>query len=131
MRAKISSIVLILHLDHDEDQDAGSPKLSLISLFFNTPDSNFEKKHRCIAILRNYPQRRLRRFLKHRKFRFTRDDEYDVSRCIVDIDVHTLREEHCSRSHSDDRNYAAFLRSSLTTVAYLSSIVTHQADIRC
>ncbi|GBN45443.1 hypothetical protein AVEN_258506-1, partial [Araneus ventricosus] len=67
----------------------------------------------------------------HRKFRFTRDDVYDVSRCIVDIDVHTRLEEHCSRSHSDDRKCAAFLRSSVTTVAYLSSIVTHQADIRC
>ncbi|GBN58672.1 hypothetical protein AVEN_192318-1 [Araneus ventricosus] len=33
---------------------------------------------------------------KHRKFRFTRD-VYDVSRCIVDIDVHTHREEHCFR----------------------------------
>ncbi|GBO15986.1 hypothetical protein AVEN_19288-1 [Araneus ventricosus] len=68
-------------------------------------------------------------FSKHRKFRFTRDDVYDVSRCIVDIDVHTRREEHCSRSHGgDDRKCAAFLRSSVTTVAYLSSIVTHQAE---
>ncbi|GBN71079.1 hypothetical protein AVEN_17478-1 [Araneus ventricosus] len=67
-------------------------------------------------------------FSKHRKFRFTRDDVYDVSRCIVDIDVHTRREEHCSRSHIDDRKCAAFLRSSVTTVAYLSSIMTRQAE---
>ncbi|GBL73324.1 hypothetical protein AVEN_159358-1 [Araneus ventricosus] len=66
-------------------------------------------------------------FSKHRKFRFTRDDVYDVSRCIVDIDVHTRCEEHCSRSHIVDRKCAAFLRSSVTTVAYLS-IVTHQAE---
>ncbi|GBN30896.1 hypothetical protein AVEN_239468-1 [Araneus ventricosus] len=51
-------------------------------------------------------------FSKHRKFRFTRD-VYDVSRWIVD--VHTLREEHCSRSRIDDRKCLPFLRSSVIT----------------
>ncbi|GBO26966.1 hypothetical protein AVEN_211069-1 [Araneus ventricosus] len=68
------------------------------------------------------------RFFEASEIRFTRDEVYDVSRCIVDIDVHTRCEEHCSRSHIVDRKCAAFLRSSVTTVAYLSSIVTHHAE---
>ncbi|GBO17212.1 hypothetical protein AVEN_252967-1 [Araneus ventricosus] len=66
-------------------------------------------------------------FSKHQKFRFTRDDVY-VSQCIVDIDVHARCEEHCSRLHIVDCKCAAFLRSSVTTVACLSSIMTHQAE---
>ncbi|GBN06605.1 hypothetical protein AVEN_125396-1 [Araneus ventricosus] len=72
---------------------------------------------------------------KHRKIRFTRDDAYDVSRYIVDIDVHTRREDHCSRSHIDDCKCAAFLRSSVITVAYLSPWFFHRdssnRDISC
>ncbi|GBM03155.1 hypothetical protein AVEN_70579-1 [Araneus ventricosus] len=51
-------------------------------------------------------------FSKHRKFRFTRD-VYDVSRCIVGIDVYKRREEHCSRS-------------SEITVTYLSPRFFHR-----
>ncbi|GBN67554.1 hypothetical protein AVEN_267494-1 [Araneus ventricosus] len=73
-------------------------------------------------------------FSKHRKFRFTRD-VYNVSRCIVDIDVHKRREEHCSRSRIDDRKRAAFPRSSVITVVYLSPCFFHRdsssRDIRC
>ncbi|GBM03596.1 hypothetical protein AVEN_203170-1 [Araneus ventricosus] len=63
---------------------------------------------------------------KHRKFRFIRDDVYDVSRRIVDIDVHTHREDHCSRSRSDDRKREALPRSSVITVAYLSPCFFHR-----
>ncbi|GBN06534.1 hypothetical protein AVEN_201984-1 [Araneus ventricosus] len=48
-----------------------------------------------------------------------------ASRCIVDIDVHTRREEHYSRSRIDDRKRAAFPRSSVITVAYLSPCFVH------
>ncbi|GBO04483.1 hypothetical protein AVEN_24968-1 [Araneus ventricosus] len=55
-------------------------------------------------------------FSKHRKFRFTRD----VSRCIVDIDVHKR---------------ATLPRSSVITVAYLPPCFFHRdsssRDIRC
>ncbi|GBM25905.1 hypothetical protein AVEN_272244-1 [Araneus ventricosus] len=56
--------------------------------------------HRKISMLRNHRRSDVYIvvFSKHRKFRFTRDDVYDVSRCIVDIDVHMRREEHCFRS---------------------------------
>ncbi|GBL74126.1 hypothetical protein AVEN_71756-1 [Araneus ventricosus] len=71
---------------------------------------------------------------KHRKFRFTRD-VYNALRCIVDIDVHTHREEHCSRSRIDDRKPEAFPRSSEITAAYLSPCFFHRdsssRDIRC
>ncbi|GBM18892.1 hypothetical protein AVEN_137266-1 [Araneus ventricosus] len=73
-------------------------------------------------------------FSKYRKFRFTRDVD-DVSRCIADIDVHTRREEHCSRSRIDNRKREVFPRSSVTTVAYLSPCFFHRdsssRDIRC
>ncbi|GBN11131.1 hypothetical protein AVEN_91329-1 [Araneus ventricosus] len=56
--------------------------------------------HRKISMLRNHRRSDVYIvvFSKHQKFRFTRDDVYDVSRCIVDIDVHMRREEHCFRS---------------------------------
>ncbi|GBN36526.1 hypothetical protein AVEN_64294-1 [Araneus ventricosus] len=60
---------------------------------------------------------------------------YNVSRCIVDIDVHKRCEEYCSRSRVDDRKRAAFARSSMITVAYLSPCFFHRdsssREIRC
>ncbi|GBL72868.1 hypothetical protein AVEN_158514-1 [Araneus ventricosus] len=90
-------------------------------------------KYRCYAIIAG-PMLILSFFSKHQKFRFTRD-VYNVSRCIVDIDVHTHSEEHCSRSRIDDRKREALPRSSVITVAYLSPCFFHRdsssRDIRC
>ncbi|GBN87417.1 hypothetical protein AVEN_218632-1 [Araneus ventricosus] len=90
--------------------------------------------HRKISILRNHRRSNVYIvvFLKHRKFRFTRDDVYDVSRCSVDIDVHTRREEHCSRSHIDDRKCAAFLRiiSDYRGVSFFHRDLSSR-DVRC